>query len=121
MRIPVSIEYSLPGKRIQPFATATYNNILYLNSESYYQNMTPVPYDNSRYTYSRPHELAARKYNMGFCAGFGLYFNITPKTYLKTYIAYELSLLELKTLFDNKRIQSGFFNIAYGVRLRDIQ
>jgi hypothetical protein len=108
INIPLSVEYSFPARKIQPFISFSYNNIFLVNPDFRIYNIYPYQY--------RPYLSAYSKYQIGLSTEFGLKYNLNKFTYLyiKNGFEYTRSSQNFNRIFDFYRIYSYLINIGIG-------
>ena len=114
VRIPVMIEYSFPGKKLQPFLTLGFNNLLIVNPDC------SIIVNSSNF-HNIGQEIAPdfRKYQFGIFAGVGIRFKINDKSYIYFKGNYEYSKPVLNTnyVFDYSNTNSLMLSLGYGFSL----
>jgi hypothetical protein len=108
VRIPLTVEYSFPQKKLQPFMSLSYENILLLNSsyEILDKNYHPV-------------KSALRKYQFGIAFDVGLRYYLKKSSYifLKNEFEFRKSLQNYKHALDYHRIFSEMLNVGIGFKI----
>ncbi len=120
VRIPMVIEYSFPGKKIQPYISLGYDNAFILNSGYSARIIYSYPY------YPEPvigPETAnvMRKYNSGFSGGIGMKCNLNRGSYLYLRAEYEYRTPVVKisgSILDYYRVNSIKVDVGYGFALK---
>ncbi len=112
LRLPLTIEYSMPLENVQPFISLSYNNILLLNTD--YEVIRV--YGNSR----TPERTYFRKYQYGATVGFGLRFKIKEDTYyfLKNEFEYRIPGANLGYVLDQSRVYSYMISAGFGFKIK---
>lgn len=112
LRIPLTFEYSLPTKELQPFISVSYNNILILNERHEVTRMdVSFPYVEESY---------ARKYQFGVSAGLGLRYNLNNKSYLflKNEFEYRVPAAKFGWVLDHTLVYSDLVSFGYGFKIK---
>jgi hypothetical protein len=110
LRIPISLQYLFPEKRIQPFISLSYNNILLLNQNS------SIMRTETNYTYLVRSKLLNYEEAMSF--GIGLKYNFKKSSYI-----FVKSEVEMRKSFSTDDILNSIFvnswiiNVGYGFNL----
>jgi hypothetical protein len=109
LSIPIAVEYFLPAKKLQPFFTASINNIFILNPE-----FEVYKFDNTV-----PEKTYFRNYQIGLDGGIGLRYNLKKNSYfyLKADFEYRFPSANLNYALDYYRVYSVMVGVGYGFRL----
>jgi hypothetical protein len=112
VRIPFTIEYSLSPKKLQPYISASYNNILILNESHEVTRMdVSFPYIEESY---------ARKYQFGVALGLGLRYNMNSKSYifLKNEFEYRVPAAKFGWILDHTMVYSDLISFGCGFKIK---
>jgi hypothetical protein len=109
LSLPLSVDYSLPFKKIQPYFSASFNNIFILNSE----------YEVHKFDNTVPEKTTFRKYQIGLAAGLGLKYILKNGSYfsLNTGFEYRFPSANFNWVLDFYRVYSWNIGLGYGFRL----
>ena len=110
LNIPLTVEYSFPSEKLQPFISMSYNNVLVLNAKYSVQRIDNYYAIDSYF----------RKYQFGFLLGMGLRYNLENKSYifLKNEFGYRIPGANLGYVLDKTRVCSDLINIGYGIKIK---
>jgi hypothetical protein len=116
LRIPLTVEYNFPAKKIQPYVSISYNNIFLLNREyevlyvySESPNATPFPYASD-----------LRAYQFGLTFDLGIRYILTDSfyVYLKNELEFRKSVQNLGHALDYHRVYSEMINFGIGFTVK---
>ena len=109
LSIPLTIEYALPARKLQPFFSASFNNIIILNSE----------YEVYKFDNTIPETTHFLTWQFGFNGGMGLCYNLKNSSYffLKADFEYRMPSANLRNILDYYRVYSIMVGMGYGFRL----
>ena len=111
LRIPITFQYSLPAKRLQPYFSLSYVNVFLINEEStLLRTGDGIPQED--FLADQP------GYEYGFSAGLGLKYNLKKGNYffLKNEFEYRLSFsANSHDALDYLRYTSWLINVGYGI------
>ncbi len=113
IRIPMTVEYSLPFKKIKPFVSLSYNHIF----------LTNIDYDINRIDEMGKvidYNSAFRKYQFGLSGHIGLKYNFKNNSYifLDNEFEYRRSFNNFANYLDYHYVNSWLINIGYGFCLK---
>ncbi|MGC1389696.1 MAG: hypothetical protein WA816_01535 [Bacteroidales bacterium] len=108
--IPLTIEYSFPSEKLQPFISMSYNNVLILNAKYSVQRIDNYYAIDSYF----------RKYQFGVLLGLGLRYNLESKSYIfiKNEFGYRIPGANLGYVLDKTRVYSDLIYIGYGIKIK---
>ena len=112
IRVPITVEYTIPLKKIQPFVSAGYENI-FLTSPSYSvyrMHLNQLFEEDTKF----------RSYQAGFIAGVGVKYLFSPGAYifLKNEVEYRIPVAKFGWVLDNQRITSDMLSFGIGFKIR---
>jgi hypothetical protein len=112
LRVPLTIEYTMPFEHLQPFFSLSYNNILLLNAE---YEVVRV-YGNSR----TPEETFFREYQYGASVGLGLRYKVKGDNYIfvKNEFEYRIPGANFGYVLDQSRVYSCMIYFGIGFKLK---
>jgi hypothetical protein len=112
LRIPLTIDYTFPKAKLQPFLSVSYVNVILLNSKFAAYKV----YNNTLW----PENAYLRKYQYGFSLGLGLKFNLKNDTYIfiKNEFEYRIPSANLHYVLDNIRCKAWLINLGYGFSIK---
>lgn len=112
MRIPITVEYTIPTHIIQPYFSASFNNILLLNKEAKVDRIyfSSVSLQDSKF----------RGYQFGLSLGVGVRCNVNPTSYffLKNEFESRMPAVGMGYILDFQRCKSWMINFGYGFKIR---
>jgi hypothetical protein len=112
VRVPLTLEYNVPIKKLQPFFSLSYNNI-FLSKIDY--NVIRISY------YTRdPEPTNLRKYEYGASFGLGLRYKLNDEfyIYLKNEFEYRIPSANLGYVLDQTKIYSWMINFGCGFKIK---
>jgi hypothetical protein len=110
LSIPLTIDYSFPFEKLQPFISMSYNNVLILNAKHSVQRI------DNYYPLNSPF----RAYQFGVSLGLGLRYILENKSYifLKNEFGYRIPGANFGYVLDNTRVYSDLITIGYGIKIK---
>lgn len=112
LRIPMTVEYSLPTRKLQPYISLTYNNILIFNESHEVKRMdVSFPYVEESY---------ARKYQFGVSAGLGVRYNMDSRSYLflKNELEYRVPAAKFGWVLDHTHVYTDLLSFGVGFKIK---
>lgn len=116
VKIPLKIEYTFPGKRIQPSILFGYNNIFVFNANSSLEIVTTVD------DYTIPDESKIRTYQYGIVGGVGIKIPVNERYSINLNGEYEIRFPGINShqFFDFQKVSSFSLNLGYCIRVGKI-
>jgi hypothetical protein len=110
LSIPLTVDYSFPLEKLQPFISMSYNNVLILNAK----------YSAQRIDNYYPLDSYFRKYQFGVSLGLGLRYILENKSYffLKNEFGYRIPGANFGYVLDKTRVYSDLITIGYGIKIK---
>jgi hypothetical protein len=109
LSFPLAIEYSLPAKKLQPYFSASFNNIVILNSA----------YEVYKFDNTIPEQTHFLTWQLGFDGGMGLRYNLKNNSYfyMKADFEFRMPSANMRNVLDYYRVYSVMLGAGYGFRL----
>lgn len=112
IRVPITVEYSIPLEKLQPYFSLSYNNVLLSNTSYEILRVHLNQQD--------PIESYFRKYQYGAALGVGLRYMLSGKNYffVKGEYEYRIPGANFGYVLDETSVYSGMINFGYGFKIK---
>ncbi len=112
LRVPITVEYTMPLEKLLPFVSISYDNVLLLSTD-YEVVSVHGTNRNPEYTYFR-------KYQYGASFGFGVKYKLNNNNYLflKNEFEYRIPGAGLGYVLDESKVYSYMINLGYSFKIK---